>query len=208
SVTALTLDRNLQMVPVAQAVLTPRRDTEDNIKLDRQLTANQTLTLRYGFASTAIDNQGASGFSLPSRIYNSRDGEDTVQFAETGVYGTHTVNEIRARYSRQRSNQHGNADLPTTAVLDAFTGGGSPLTLSFMNQDRIEFQNMPTVTQGVHLFRWGARLRGDHLRDQDTSNYPGPFPFPSLDSYRITLMGQQAGWSAQQIRTAGGGASQ
>ena len=131
-----------------------------------------------------------------------------MQFAETGVYGAHTVNETRARYSRLRTSQHGNADLPTTAVLDAFTGGGPPLTLSFTNQDRIEVQNMTTVTHGSHLLRWGGRLRGVDLRDQDTTNYTGTFTFSSLDSYRITLMGQQAGWSAQQIRAAGGGASQ
>jgi hypothetical protein len=101
-----------------------------------------------------------------------------------------------------------NANLPTTAVLDAFTGGGPPLTLSFTNQDRIEVQNTTTVTQGVHLLRWGGRLRGVDLRDQDTTNYTGTFTFSPLDSYRITLMDQQAGWSAQQIRTAGGGASQ
>ena len=207
-VNALTLDHNLQTVPIAQAVLTPRRDTEENVKLDRQLTANQTLTLRYTFARTAIDDQGASGFSLPSRIYNYRDGEDTVQFAETGVYGAHTVNETRARYSRLRTSEHGNADLPTTAVLDAFTGGGPPLTLSFTNQDRIEVQNMTSVTKGAHMVRWGGRLRGVDLRDQDTTNYTGTFTFSSLDSYRTTLMGQQAGWSAQQIRAAGGGASQ
>ena len=207
-VNALTLSANLQVAPIAQAVLTPRRDTEENVKLDRQLTTNQTLTLRYTFARTAIDNQGASGFSLPSRIYNYRDGEDTVQFAETGVYGAHVVNETRARYSRLRTSEHGNADLPTTAVLDAFTGGGPPLTLSFTNQDRIEVQNMTTVTHGVHLLRWGGRLRGVNLRDQDTTNYTGTFTFSSLDSYRTTLMGQQSGWSAQQIRAAGGGASQ
>ena len=207
-VNALTLDNNLQVTPIAQAVLTPRRDTEENVKLDRQLSTNQTLTLRYTFARTAIDNQGASGFSLPSRVYNYRDGEDTVQAAETGVYGAHTVNETSARYSRLRSSQHGNADLPTTAVLDAFTGGGPPLTLSFTNQDRIEVQNMTTVTDGAHLFRWGGRLRGVELRDQDTTNYTGTFTFSSLDSYRITLMGQQAGWPAQQIRAVGGGASQ
>jgi hypothetical protein len=207
-VNALTLDNNLQVTPVAQAVLTPRRDTEENVKLDRQLSTNQTLTLRYTFARTAIDDQGASGFSLPSRVYNYRDGEDTVQFAETGVYGTHIVNETRGRYSRLRTSQHGNADLPTTAVLDAFTGGGPPLTLSFTNQDRVELQNMTTVTHGAHLLRWGGRLRSVDLRDQDTTNYTGTFTFSSLDSYRTTLMGQQSGWSAQQIRAAGGGASQ
>ncbi|HWC97443.1 MAG TPA: TonB-dependent receptor [Candidatus Sulfopaludibacter sp.] len=207
-VNALTLDNSLQVVPIAQAVLTPRRDSEENLRLDRQLSTNQTLTLRYTFARTAIDNQGASGFSLPSRIYNSRDGEDTVQFAETGVYGAHIVNETRARYSRQRTSQRGNADLPTTAVLDAFTGGGPPLTLSFTNQDRTEVQNMTTLTHGAHLIRWGGRLRGVDLHDQDTANYTGTFTFSSLDSYRTTLMGQQAGWSAQQIRAGGGGASQ
>jgi hypothetical protein len=207
-VNAVTLGNNLQVVPVAQAVLTPRHDTEENVKLDRQLSKNHTMTLRYTFARTAIDNQGASGFSLPTRIYSNRDGEDTVQFVETGVYGLHTVNETRARYSRLRSSQEGNASLPTTVVLDAFTGGGPPMSFSFTNQDRIEIQNMTTVTHGVHLLRWGGRLRDVDLRDQDTTNYTGTFTFSSLDSYRTTLMGQQAGWSAQQIRAGGGGASQ
>jgi hypothetical protein len=207
-VNAVTLDKNLEPLHVSQAVLTPRHDTEDNVKLDRQLSKDQTLTLRYTFARMAVDNQGASGFNLPDRIYNYRDGEDTMQVAETGIYGTHTVNETRARYSRLRTSQHGNAILPTTSVLDAFTGGGSPLTLSFTNQDRIEVQNMTTVTQGVHLLRWGGRLRGVDLRDQDTANYTGTFTFSSLGNYRTTLAGQQAGWSAQQIRAAGGGASQ
>ena len=112
---------------------------------------------------------------------------------ETGVYGVHTVNETRARYSRQRSRQNGDANLPTTVVLDAFTGGGPPLTLSFTNQDRLEVQNTTTVTHGTHLLRWGGRLRGIYLKDQDTQNYTGTFTFSSLDSYRLTLLGQQSG---------------
>jgi hypothetical protein len=207
-VNARVLDENLNVVPFSQGVLTPRNDTEENLKLDRQLSKNQTLTGRYTFARNAVDNQGASGYNLPSRIYNNRDGEDTVQFAETGVYGLHTVNETRARYSRIRSRQEGDASLPTTMVLDAFTGGGPPLTLSFTNQDRVELQNMTTVTHGPHLLRWGGRLRGVFLKDQDTQNYTGTFTFSSLDTYRLTLLGQQSGWSPEQIRAAGGGASQ
>jgi hypothetical protein len=207
-VNARTLDPSFQVVTVAQGVLTPRHDTEENVKLDRQLSKNHTLTLRYTFARNTVDNQGASGFSLPTRIYNAHDSEDTVQVAETGVYGVHMVNEVRGRYSRQRNRQEGNANLPTTVVLDAFTGGGSPLSLSFTNQDRLELLNTTTLTHGLHLVRWGVRMRGVFLRDQDTQNYTGTFTFSSLDSYRLTLMGQQSGWSPQQIRAAGGGASQ
>ena len=93
-------------------------------------------------------------------------------------------------------------------VFDAFTGGGPPMTLSFTNQDRMEFANTTTVTHGVHLLRWGGRLRGVYLKDQDTQNYTGTFTFSSLDSYRLTLLGQHGGLTPQQIRAAGGGASQ
>jgi hypothetical protein len=44
------------------------------------LSKNHTLALRYTFARDSTDNQGAGGFSLPSRIYNNRDSEDTAQF--------------------------------------------------------------------------------------------------------------------------------
>ena len=93
-------------------------------------------------------------------------------------------------------------------VLDAFTGGGPPLTLSFTNQDRLEVHNTTTVTHGTHLLRWGGRLRGVYLKDQDTQNYTGTFTFSSLDSYRLTLSGRQSGLTPQQIRATGGGASQ
>ncbi len=207
-VNARILDSAFNVVALTEGIETPRRDTEENFKLDRQLSKNHTLALRYTFARDNRDNQGANGFSLPSRIYNSRDAEDTVQAVETGVFGAHMVNETRFRYSRQRTRQEGDANLPTTAVLDAFTGGGSPVSLSFTNRSVLELQNNSTVTHGTHLLRWGGRLRGVNLNDQDTQNYTGTFTFSSLDTYRVTLMGRQAGWAPQQIRAAGGGASQ
>ena len=199
--------RQLQVVQVSQGVLTPRRDTEENVRVDRGIEeshADRALRLRAGFHGQS----GCDRLLTPSRIYNNRDSEDIAQFVETGVYGVHTVNETRPRYTRQRSRQEGNANLPTTVVLDAFTGGGPPLTLSFTNQDRLELLNTTTVTHGTHLLRWGGRLRGVYLKDQDTQNYTGTFTFSSLDSYGLTLSGQQSGFTSQQIRAMGGGASQ
>jgi hypothetical protein len=207
-VNALVLDDQLRVTPFQQGILTPRWDTENNFRVDRQLTKNHTLTARYTLAMAQVENQGASGFSLPSRIFNNHDSENTVQAAETGVYGLHVVNETRARYTWLRSRQEGNANEPTTVVLDAFTGGGPPMTLSFNNQDRLEIQNTTTVTHGTHLVRWGGRVRGVFLKDQDTQNYTGTYTFASLNTYRVTLLGQQSGWSPEEIRAAGGGASQ
>ena len=172
-INALTLDKGLNVAPVAQGVVTPVRGTEFNFRLDRQLTANQTLTARYGYQRDERENQGIGGFSLASRAYQNSDQEDSVQLSETGIYGAHVVNETRARYLRLRTRQEGVTGQPTISVLDAFTGGGTPLKLSFTNQDRYEVNNLTTYVRGAHLFRWGGRLR-QHQRTpkKDASEAP------------------------------------
>src|SRR5262249_58777463 len=45
-VNARTLDSNLDVVAVSQGILTPRREKEENVKVDRQLTKNQRRTVR------------------------------------------------------------------------------------------------------------------------------------------------------------------
>ena len=207
-INALTLDPQFNIVPVAEGVVTPLRGTEFNFRLDRQVAANQTLTVRYGHQRDERDNQGVGGFSLASRAYGNSDQEDSIQATETGVYGTHLVNETRFRYLRLRGRQEGNADQPTISVLDAFTGGGPPVRLSFNNQDRYELQNVTSYAQGKHVWRFGGRFRGVGLRDQDTQNYTGTFTFSSLASYGLTLRGLANHLSGDQIRQSGGGASQ
>jgi hypothetical protein len=207
-IVGLTLDPNLNVVPVNQAVVTPLAGTELNFRIDRQLSKNHTLTARYGYNRDANDNQGIGGFSLATRAYNVRDNEDTWQLAETGVLNTHTVNETRFRYRRQRTTENGTGIAPTINVLDSFTGGGPPLSLSFNNQDRYELQNFTSLIHSGHTIRWGGLMRAVSLTDQATQNYPGTFTFTSLDAYRATLLGLQNGWTPAQIRAAGGGASQ
>jgi hypothetical protein len=202
-INALTLDKNLQIVPVSQGVVTPLRGTEENVKIDRQITPNHTFSASYMYARDTRNNQGVGGFSLSSRAYRSRDGEDEVRVVETGVFGTHLINESRARYQRLRSRQEGDGTQPTITVLDAFTAGGAPLSLSYNNQDRYEVHNLTSLQHGFHLFRWGARLRAVSLTDQDTQNYAGAFTFTSLDSYRQTLLGL-AGAGPSQFSRAGG----
>jgi hypothetical protein len=93
-------------------------------------------------------------------------------------------------------------------VLDSFVSGGAPLLLSYNNQDRFELQNFTSILHGKHTVRWGGLMRGVSLTDQATQDYPGTFTFTSLAAYQTTQIGLRNNWTAQQIRTAGGGASQ
>ena len=207
-VNALVLDAGLNIVPFAQAVVTPLTGLESNLKIDRQLSANHTLTVRYGYARDTNDNSGVGGFSLPTRAYRQETDENTIQFIETGVLNLHTINETRFRFRKQDTAQAGGTNAPVVSVRDAFSSGGSSVGNSFDNQNRYELQNSTSFVAGAHTLRWGGLVRGVTLTDQAMQNYAGTFTFTSLDSYRLTLLGIQQGLTPAQIRNAGGGASQ
>lgn len=207
-ISAVILDSTNNIVPFSQAIVTPASSSEAHFKLDRQLSTNHNLTFAYTLGTDANDNQGIGGQTLASRAFQGRNRDDSFQVRETGVLSPKTINEARFRYRRLRVRQQGDVSQPGITVLDAFSGGGPGLSLSFNNQDRFEVQNMTSHSLGTHFVRWGGLMRGGLLKDQSTQNYAGTFTFTSLDSYRVTLMGVSAGRTPDQIRASGGGASQ
>ncbi len=176
--------------PLSESIRTPQTGYEMNFKLDRQLSKDHTLALRYGFQRDSHDNQGVGGFSLPGRAYSSNGAEDTFQATETGVWNLHTVNETRFRFRRQNSDQNGGTASPTISVLDSFTAGGSPVGTSFDHQKRYELQNFTSWSHGTQLIRWGGLMRGVELENQAMQNYAGTYTFTSLNNYRLGIPSQ------------------
>lgn len=207
-INALTLNNNLEVTPLAAAVVAPVTGVESNFKVDHRLSANHTLAARFGENRDGRDAQGVGGFSLASRGSQVRDTEETFQLIETGVLNARTINETRFRYRRQRSRQNGENAAQSISVLDAFTSGGAGFLSSYTNQDRYELQNFTSLVTGNHVTRWGGLVRSAFVTDQTTQNYPGTFTFTSLANYRSTLLGLQQGLSPAAIRASGGGASQ
>ncbi|MDE3196984.1 MAG: TonB-dependent receptor, partial [Acidobacteriota bacterium] len=207
-VNAFVLDSNFNTAPFAQALVTPLTGIESNLKIDRQLTANHTLTVRYGYARDTNDTGGVGGFNLPSRAYRQETNENTFQIIETGVLNQHTVNEVRFRFRRQVTDQGGGSSAPVISVLDAFTSGGSSIGTSFDRQNRSEFQDFISYVRGAHTIRFGGLLRAVNLNNQAEQNYAGTFTFTSLASYRLTLLGLRNNLTPAEIRAEGGGPSQ
>lgn len=192
------------------------------IGLDNQLGAS---------AQTAgpVASTTSSTFNLPSTAFNQRTTEKDVQAIFTSIISPTVINEARFQYVRTTSGYSGAGDAPSVSVEDSFTGGSATVGSSNNHTNKWELDNMTTVTHGAHTIKWGGRLRQSFNNDYSDANFNGTFTFlggqgEALDSngqpipgtsvaltalqvYQLTLQLQQAGYTAAQIRAAGGGAS-
>lgn len=234
-ITAIILDPSFNPVPFYQTLLSPARRTTFSPRFDWQINDTNTLIARYTFDQNKRGNEGVGGFNLASRAYDTTNSQHTVQLTETSVINQSIINETRFQYIRERRRQEGGLFEPTIRVLDAFTGGGAQIGLSFNNQDRIELQNFTSWTAGRHSLKAGARLRAGWIDNSSEQNFAGTFTFgggqaplldanneivldengnpvitqiTSIERYRRTLRLRSLGFSPAQVRERGGGATQ
>ncbi len=207
-VNAVTLDSNFNPLPVAQAIPNPLVTNSLNLRIDRQLTTNNTFTGRYEFADSHQSNSGVGQLVLASQGFNTDTKSNTLQVGNTTIFSPKAVGETRFQYLRTRMTLTPVSTAPTVIVQGSFNGGGSPSQASEDKQDRYEFQEYVSLDRGKHFLRLGARYRLTRDSNASTANYNGQYIFPSLASYQTTLRGQSAGLTSAQIRAAGGGPSQ
>lgn len=229
-INATILDTNLSPLSFRESVLNPVRRTSVIPRFDLALNDKNTLAVRYNFSRGTQDNEGIGNFSLPTRAYDMRDTDHTLQITETAVLSARAINETRLQYTRSRTRLFGDNTIPTVNVLDAFTGGGAQIGQSYSDTDRWELHNNTTLTAGTHTWKFGARVRTASLTDSSPQNFGGTFTFAgtlapqldenlqpvegalvrisSLEQYRRTQLLLAQGISGAQLRALGGGASQ
>ena len=234
-INGVTLDAQGQVAPsngifvatLSRVIVTPR--------VDIQLNANNTLSARYSYNRDDVQNAGVGALNLVSRGYHYQNPSQTVQLTETAVIGTSIINETRFQYFRPTDIGQANTPGYALQVLGAFNGGGNPIGHSTTNQNIYEVQNYTSVLKRAHSMRFGVRLRGALETSNSPQNFNGTFTFSgglapqlsaanevvldpagqpvllnisSIESYRRTLLFQQLGLPAEQIRKLGGGAAQ
>jgi Carboxypeptidase regulatory-like domain len=235
-INAVTLDpETLVAAPFTGSVLSTLRRTRVTPRLDYQLSARHTLTVRYAYSRDDVHNAGVGSFNLASEGYRNDTRSQTVQITETAVLSTSAINETRFQYFRPDTLSQANTFGAAIQVLGAFNGGGNPIGRSTDAQNNYEFQNNTSILHGAHAWRFGVRLRGTTEVNVSPQNYNGAFTFngglapeldadnqpvldasgqpeltniSSIETYRRTLLFEQMGLPAAQIRQLGGGASQ
>src|SRR5262249_7064316 len=111
--------------PFTDVFRIPQRRIRSNPRADYQLSANNTLTLRYGFVHADIPSAGVGGFNLISRAAHSRDTTHTIQATETAVFAKNMVNEVRFQLFRSSNQTTPDTIGSAIQVLGAFNGGAS-----------------------------------------------------------------------------------
>lgn len=221
--------------PYTNVFRVPQRRWNINPRLDYQIGANNTATVRYTHSHVGIPSAGVGSFNLIARGADAETSGDEIQATETAVLSANKVNEIRFRFSQTRNETTPNTSGPALQVLGAFNAGAVPGGHSFDTLNNFEFQNNVSIIHGVHSFRFGVRLRRTTDNNVSPQNFAGTFtfgggtapvldannrpvfdtsgqpllmPITSIERYRRTLLFQAIGLSSSQIAALGGGATQ
>ncbi len=171
---------------LSEAVPNPFRQTEFNIRIDRQLSTNNTFTGRYEFSRGTSANTGVGLLVLPSEGYSSGTTTQTLQLSDTQVVTPKIVSETRFQYVRTRLQQTPVSGAPTVVVEGSFNGGGSAAGALRDNQDSYEFQEYVSLARGKHFVRVGGRYRLLRDANDSTANYNGQYLFPTLAAYEAS----------------------
>ncbi len=236
AVNAVTIDpRTLAPLAFTGTPVAELRRTGFSPRVDYQLSARHTLTMRYSYLRDIVRNAGVGGFNLVERGYHNDARSQTIQITDTAVISASVINETRFQYFRPTTISQANTPGYAIQVLEAFNGGGNPLGYSADTQNNYELQNYTSIIHGNHIWRFGVRLRGATETSMSPQNYNGTFTFSgglapqldannqpvidhsgqpllvsisSIESYSRTLLFQEQGLPATRIRELGGGASQ
>jgi hypothetical protein len=169
--------------PIQQTLPTPSRNTELSASVNRQIGADQLISIRGLYTDRTIQNQGVGGFNLPETATNFEDREDTVYFNHRGAITGNFYNFFRFMISRDHSVTASVDQQPKTVVLGAFTGGGAQAD-RLQTENHIAFNEIVVWSGKKHTVRFGINVPDISRRGlDDNTNAGGTYTFSSLADY-------------------------
>lgn len=188
--------------PAASASLSnPHNMINLSPRVDVQLGANNTLTLRYQFfRNTQSGSVGSQSLALASQAVSTSSIEHTLQVSDSQIINEHMVNETRLEYRRGLSSQTPVSTDPTLMVTGDFTGGGASGQTFREHSDHLELQNITTMSAGAHAIKFGTWIRDNRDATSSFSGQNGTLSFQA-PQYINALNALAAGGTLSSLGT-------
>jgi hypothetical protein len=175
------------------SVPNPHSRTNVSPRLDLQIGAKNTLTVRYQYFHDSESGE-ISPTQLPSQSAAVTTNDNSIQISDTQVINDHLVNETRFQYDRSISDTTPVSTAPTIVVQQGdFSAGGSASQNVHDHTDRWEFQNLTTMSLGKHAVKFGTRLRDSRDANFADSGFNSSFIFPDTATYATAVQNAIAG---------------
>jgi hypothetical protein len=196
---SIPTDANGNIIPVTGSVFSPSTRIEVSPRIDLQMGAKDTLTLRYQYERGSQSGNLGGSTSLPATATLGNSSEHSIQLTDSHIINDRIVNETHFQYRRAISSTTPVSTAPSVGVSGDFSGGGSGGQFNNDHTDHLELQNMTTMSAGAHAIKFGTWLRDNRDANSSDANFNGSFSFPSLQAYVSTLNGLAQGETFAQI---------
>ena len=168
------------------AISNPRSRTNVSPRIDFQIGAKNTLTIRYQYYHNS-ESGDLGSTQLPTGATEEITNDNNLQISDTEVINDHLVNETRFQYNRILENTNSVSSAPTLQVQGDFSSGGSSQQNIHDHTDRWELQNLSTMSLGAHALKFGMRIRDSRDANNADSGFNGTFTFASPTDYTTAV---------------------
>ncbi|HEX7359852.1 MAG TPA: TonB-dependent receptor [Bryobacteraceae bacterium] len=196
----------------SSAYPTPQRRSWISPRIDYQIGANNTLSVRYSYydndhilggigAFSMPPNTTIGGILYPSTADTSNSKYQAIRLVDTEILNAKVINETHFEYGHFYDQSSSQSTAPALSVASAFSSGGSGDSApgyphsSDLDQ-HYEFQNYTTITWGQHTTEFGLRILKDTDDSLSLKGFNGQWQFqggtfPILGSDGLPIPGTQ-----------------
>jgi hypothetical protein len=190
TVNALVLDANGSPNSFVVNVPAPKRVLIGSARFDFQIDPTNTFIARYDYSSDRFEGQGAGGFNLPDRSYNSNVTSNSLKLSDNIVINANAYNETRFALSRLRISQDAISREQATVVFGAFSSGGNAVQSQRREEWLLEIADTLSIIKGRHSLKLGLQAFGKYIDDLRPDNFNGTYIFGGAIAPRLDENGQ------------------
>jgi hypothetical protein len=140
------------------------------------------FTVLYAFSDQPERNYGVGGLRLAEQGIGRDRRSHKAQASYSTILSDRVFNVARFSFERKNDTYGSLAGQPAILVKGAFVGG-APQTARLNQETRFELQDIATLTDSAHTWRFGAGFKPRFYRFTDATNFGGTFIFPNLAAF-------------------------